>query len=44
MMMRSGWNGKTLHTGDKVRVLVAPYKDGSKRGEFMWCATAPAKS
>ncbi|MFT3905460.1 MAG: DUF6152 family protein [Steroidobacteraceae bacterium] len=35
MMVRNGWNGKTLVPGDKVRLLVAPYKDGSKRGEFM---------
>ncbi|HTP38912.1 MAG TPA: DUF6152 family protein [Steroidobacteraceae bacterium] len=35
MMVRTGWNGKTLVNGDKVRLLVAPYKDGSRRGEFM---------
>ncbi|MGC3980756.1 MAG: DUF6152 family protein [Steroidobacteraceae bacterium] len=35
MMASKGWNGKTLKTGDKVRMLVAPYKDGTKRGEFM---------
>jgi hypothetical protein len=35
MMMRSGWNGKTVRRGDKLRDLIAPYKDGTQRGEFM---------
>lgn len=35
LLARSGWNGKTLAPGDKVRLLVAPYRDGSQRGEFM---------
>lgn len=35
MMMQNGWNGKTLKRGDKVRVLIAPYRDGTKHGEFM---------
>ncbi|MGC3979707.1 MAG: DUF6152 family protein [Steroidobacteraceae bacterium] len=34
-MARNGWNGRTLKTGDKVKIVVAPYRDGSKRGEFM---------
>ncbi|MGC3982287.1 MAG: DUF6152 family protein [Steroidobacteraceae bacterium] len=35
MMMQAGWNGKTVRTGDKLRVLIAPYRDGTKHGEFM---------
>jgi hypothetical protein len=34
-MARQGWTGKTLKKGDKVKVVVAPYRDGTKRGEFM---------
>jgi hypothetical protein len=34
-MGRNGWNGRTLQKGDKVKIVVAPYRDGSKRGEFM---------
>lgn len=34
-MTRSGWTGRTLRPGDKIKVVVAPYRDGSKRGEFM---------
>lgn len=34
-MARAGWNGRTLKPGDKIKVVVAPYRDGSKRGEFM---------
>jgi Family of unknown function (DUF6152) len=34
-MSRSGWTGHTLRPGDKIKVVVAPYRDGSKRGEFM---------
>jgi hypothetical protein len=34
-MARSGWTGHTLRPGDKIKVVVAPYRDGSKRGEFM---------
>jgi hypothetical protein len=34
MLVRKGWNGKTLKPGDKVRLTVALYRDGSKRGEF----------
>lgn len=35
MMASKGWNGKTLKPGDQIKMLVAPYRDGSKRGEFM---------
>lgn len=35
MMTRNGWNGKSVRPGENVRLLVAPYRDGSKRGEFM---------
>lgn len=35
MMTRNGWNGKSVQAGENVRLLVAPYRDGSKRGEFM---------
>ena len=34
-MARSGLTGHTLRPGDKIKVVVAPYRDGSKRGEFM---------
>jgi hypothetical protein len=34
-LARNGWNSKSLKSGDTVRLLVAPYRDGSKRGEFM---------
>lgn len=34
-MARAGWTGRTLKPGDKIKVVVAPYRDGSKRGEFM---------
>ncbi|MFT3905131.1 MAG: DUF6152 family protein [Steroidobacteraceae bacterium] len=34
-MARSGWTGRTLRPGDKIKVVVAPYRDGTKRGEFM---------
>jgi hypothetical protein len=34
-MARQGWTGKTLRKGDKVKIVVAPYRDGTKRGEFM---------
>lgn len=34
MLVRKGWNGKTLVAGQKLQLIVALYKDGSKRGEF----------
>ncbi|MGC3980604.1 MAG: DUF6152 family protein [Steroidobacteraceae bacterium] len=34
MLVRKGWNGKFLKPGDKLRLTVALYKDGTKRGEF----------
>ncbi len=34
-LMRKGWNAKTYQVGDQAKFLVAPYRDGSKRGEFM---------
>ena len=34
-MAKNGWTGRTLRPGDKVKIVVAPYRDGSKRGEFM---------
>lgn len=34
-MARNGWNSKSLVAGDQAKFLVAPYRDGSKRGEFM---------
>lgn len=34
MLVRKGWNGKTLNMGEKLTLVVALYKDGSKHGEF----------
>lgn len=34
MLVRKGWSGKTLMVGEKLQLIVALYKDGSKRGEF----------
>jgi hypothetical protein len=34
MLVRKGWNGRYIKPGDKLRLNVALYKDGSKRGEF----------
>ena len=34
-MAHNGWNSKSLQPGDAAKFLVAPYKDGTKRGEFM---------
>lgn len=43
MMMQAGWNGKTVKTGEKLRVLIAPYRDGTKHGEFMVVRDATGK-
>jgi len=34
MLVRKGWSGKTLKVGEKLTLVVALYKDGSKHGEF----------
>lgn len=34
MLVRKGWSGRTLMAGEKLQLIVALYKDGSKRGEF----------
>lgn len=35
MLARNGWNNRSLRPGDTAKFLVAPYRDGSMRGEFM---------
>ena len=44
MLIRKGWNGKTLRPGEKVSLVVAPYRDGSKRGEFIIAYDANGKT
>ena len=34
MLVRKGWSGNTLMAGEKLQLIVALYKEGSKRGEF----------
>lgn len=34
-LARNGWNSKSLKPGETAKFLVAPYRDGTKRGEFM---------
>ncbi|HTP38775.1 MAG TPA: DUF6152 family protein [Steroidobacteraceae bacterium] len=36
-MARNGASSKSFKPGDTGKFLVAPYKDGSKRGEFLAC-------
>jgi hypothetical protein len=35
VLARSGWNSQSVKAGDKVKVLVAPRKDGKAGGEFL---------
>jgi hypothetical protein len=42
-MARNGWTAKSIQTGQKVRVLVAPRKDGSNGGEFLSVTFAAGK-
>ena len=35
IMARNGWKSSSLKVGDRVRLLVAPNRDGSKGGEFL---------
>ena len=42
-MVKAGWSKKVLQPGDKVRVLVAPYRDGRKGGQFQSVADAKGK-
>jgi hypothetical protein len=35
LLVRNGWTSQSLKPGDTAKFLVAPYRDGSKRGEFM---------
>lgn len=35
VMVRNGWRSTSLRPGDRVRVLAAPRKDGSRGGEFL---------
>jgi hypothetical protein len=35
VMVRNGWRNSSLRTGDRVRVLAAPRKDGTRGGEFL---------
>jgi len=44
MLIRKGWNGKTLYPGEKVSLVVAPYRDGSHRGEFIVAYDATGKT
>lgn len=44
MLIRKGWNGKTLAEGEKISLVVAPYRDGSNRGEFIVAYDASGKT
>jgi hypothetical protein len=35
MLARNGWTSASLATGEKIRALVAPQKDGTHAGTFM---------
>jgi Family of unknown function (DUF6152) len=35
VMVRNGWKSNSLRAGDRVRVLVAPRRDGAPGGEFL---------
>jgi hypothetical protein len=39
-LVRGGLTSKTIKSGDQIKLLVAPYRDGSNRGEFLslWLA------
>jgi hypothetical protein len=39
-LARGGLTSKSIKAGDQIKLLVAPYRDGSNRGEFMvlWLA------
>ena len=43
VMARNGWTAKSIQTGQKVRVLVAPRKDGTNGGEFLSVTFADGK-
>jgi hypothetical protein len=43
VLARAGWRNTTLKPGDKIKVLVAPRKDGSHGGEFLSVTTAEGK-
>jgi hypothetical protein len=35
VMLRSGWSSRAIREGDRIKVLVAPRKDGRPGGQFM---------
>lgn len=35
VMVRNGWNSKSLKKGQKVKALIAPNRDGSNGGELL---------
>jgi hypothetical protein len=35
MVVRQGWTNKTLQPGMKVKLLIAPRKDGANGGEWL---------
>jgi hypothetical protein len=35
VMVRNGWKSGSLHPGDRVKVLAAPRRDGTRTGEFI---------
>jgi hypothetical protein len=35
VMVRNGWNVRSLQSGQKVKALVAPRRDGTKGGELL---------
>ncbi len=43
MLVGNGWTARSFKTGDKIHLLIAPYRDGSKGGEFLVARDASGK-